>query len=212
MKTIHWRASLGVVALGALIALILLVTMPRAEAARAQVALQAMTVGQTHFQGVEQLAQEFGGNALCVGDNCVFQFRNRWLHWLHLAPLTQFSVKVHRQGSAWDPGGGSVGAMDWAMLVNRDPLGSGIVASALVFERTGAAADPFRVNAVMGTGGRPRRTTVMLAPNASPTQRAQAVAFNLRCLTRIGGCRASSELLPDAPARQVQASASSSSK
>lgn len=193
-----------VVVLGAPLALFFLVAMPRANAAKLLKGLGAVQVSHTHFAQVEQLAAQFGSHAACVGNNCLFQFQNQWMHWLHLAPLTEFSVMVQRQGSPGDPGGGEVGALDMAMLVNSSVGDGGAIASAVVFERSAGGA--YDASITFGADGKPGRTVVTMAPGVSPRQRARARAFNLACLTRIGGCRTSRDLLPGVwqGARRIQ--------
>ncbi|HXE31945.1 MAG TPA: hypothetical protein VN515_09115 [Terriglobales bacterium] len=186
-----------VVVLGTPVLLFFLVAAPRSNAVRFLKQLNRIQVNQTHFQQVEQLAGQFGSYAACMGDNCLFQFQNQWLHLLHLAPSTQFSVMMQRGGSPSDPGGGTVGTLDMAMLVSRDDAGGGAIASALVFERAhGDPRDPYQASITFGSDGRPGRTVVTLAPGSSPRQRSRARAFNLQCLTRLGGCKNSRDLLP----------------
>lgn len=148
-----------VVVLGTPVLLFFLVAMPRSHAARLLRRLHAVQVSHTHFQKVEQLATQFGANAACVGDNCLFQFQNTWLHWLRLAPATQFSVMMQRRGSPSDPGGGEVGAVDMAMLVSRSSDPGEAIASALVFDRADGSG-PYRASITFGADGKPGRTVV----------------------------------------------------
>ncbi len=187
-----------VVVLGSPVLVFFLVALPRSHAAQLLRQLRAVQVSHTPFQRVEQLAAQYGGNAACLGDNCLFEFQNTWLQRLRLAPATQFSVMLQRRGSPSDPGGGEVGALDMAMLVSRGASRAGdggAIASALVFDRAGAG--PYRASITFGPDGRPGRTVVTLAAGATPAQRAQARAFNLACLTKLGGCRTSRQLLPE---------------
>ncbi|MGH9418044.1 MAG: hypothetical protein ACRD01_15595 [Terriglobales bacterium] len=201
-----WRRRLArelayIVILGTPVLLFFLIAQPRSQAGRLLKELNAIEVSRTHFRQVERLATQYGGNAACVADNCLFQFQNAWMNRLHLAPLTEFSVMIERSGSPSDAGGGGIRAIDMAMLVSRrDPgdwPGSGTIASALVFDRGGFSGErPFQASITFGVNGVPGRTVVRIAPKATPSQRARARAFNLRCLTRIGGCNSSRELLP----------------
>ena len=191
------RELIYVVVLGTPIALFFLVAIPRADAARLLKELNQVRVRSTSFNRVEKMAAQFGGNAACVGDNCLFEFQNVWLHRLHLAPLTEFSVMLRRGGSALDPGGGTVAAMDMAMLVTRDFHQGGTIASALVFERSRPGPNgPYQASIVIGANGQPNRTIVQLSPASTAVQRKQARAFNLQCLTQLGGCKTSRQLLP----------------
>lgn len=195
-----------VVVLGTPLLLFFLIASPRANAVKLLRDLNAVQVNRTHFHQVETLAAGFGSQAACVGDNCLFQFQNLWLHRLHLAPLTEFTVMVERGGAPTDPGGGEVRAIDMAMLVRSAPEG-GSVTSALVFDRGDEpGGPPYQASVVIGRDGRPGRTVVLLSPHASARQRARARAFNLRCLTRIGGCATSRDLLPGVwqGARQIE--------
>ena len=188
--------------LGTPVALFFLVAMPRSNAVKLLKDLDRVQVERTHFDQVEQLARRFPGYAACVGDNCLFQFENLWLHRLHLAPLTEFTVMVQRGGDAEAPGGGQVEAIDMAMLVSHgfagDGDGSGAIASALVFDHAALmpGGPPYEASIRLQANGRPDRTVVRLSPGASAGERRRAREFNLRCLTRLGGCRNSHQLLP----------------
>lgn len=190
-----------VVILGTPVALFFLVAMPRSHAVNLLRALAPVRVNQTAFNRVEKLAASYGHDAACVSDNCLFQFQNQWLHRLHLAPLTEFTVMLQRAGDASDPGGGTVGAIDMAMLVTRRgadaPAPDGPIATALVFDRPVPGPDgPYDASITFEPDGRPDRTVVMLSPASTARERTRARAFNLRCLTRIGGCKTSRDLLP----------------
>lgn len=190
-----------VIILGTPVLLFFLIAQPRSQAGRLLSQLNAVEVNRTHFRQIERLATQFGGNAACVADNCLFQFQNAWLYRLHLAPQTEFSVMIERSGSPSDVGGGGVRAIDMAMLVSRSNVddfpGSSTIASALVFDRRGFTGErPFQASITFGVNGVPGRTVVRIAPAATASQRARARGFNLRCLTRIGGCKTSRELLP----------------
>lgn len=193
------------VILGTPVALFFLVAMPRSNAVRLLKSLTPVRVDHTTFNQVESLADRYGGYAACVGDNCLFQFQNEWLHRLHLAPRTEFTVMLQRAGSPGDPGGGTVGAIDMAMLVSADPGGDGgspggAIASALVFDRGQVDGDgpggAYQASITFEADGRPERTVVMLTPGATARQRTRARAFAMGCLTRLGGCKTSHDLLP----------------
>jgi hypothetical protein len=208
------RGVVLAVVVGAGVWWLLLVFAPRSNAGRLLRGLRSVHVARTHFDRVERLATQFGSSGACVGGNCLFQFQNTALHWLHLAPVTQFSVLLRRSGSPGDPGGGTVGSIDWAMLVIRTPGVGAPVASALVFERSRIPpGGPFQASILMDARGIPGRTVVRLAPGATARQRRQARAFNLRCLTRLGGCTSSRELLPSVwnDAQRIQSAANTGS-
>lgn len=196
-----WRRRLAreaafVVLLCTPVILFVLIASPRSQAVKLLRQLSTIQVNRSHFQQAQALATQFGGQAACVGDNCLFQFQNAWLHRLHLAPLTEFTVMLVRGGAASDPGGGSIRAVDIAMLVNA-PDQDGPIASALVFERAGAQGDaPFQASITIASDGHPGRTVVIMTPQASAREKMRARAFNLRCLTRLGGCKTSRDLLP----------------
>lgn len=186
-----------VIILGTPVVLFFLVATPRSHAVKLLKALSPVHVSQTTFNQVEQMAASYGDYAACVGDNCLFQFQNEWLHRLHLAPRTEFSVMMQREGSASDPGGGKVGAIDMAMLVSNDFDRGGAIASALVFDRSEVGPEgAYDASITFQADGRPDRTVVMLSPRSSARQRVRAREFDLRCLTRIGGCKTSRDLLP----------------
>ncbi len=184
--------------LGAPLVLLVLIFAPRNDAGRLLRSLNQVSVAHTPFRRVEKLAAQFGSAGACLGDNCLFQFQNTWLHRLHLAPVTEFNVMLRRSGSPGDPGGGTVGSLDMAMLVVRAPGAGTPIASALVFERAGRQpGGPYQASVLINARGVPGRTIVRLADGATALQRRQARDFNLRCLTRLGGCTSSRQLLPD---------------
>ncbi|MGH9467143.1 MAG: hypothetical protein ACRD1Y_07285 [Terriglobales bacterium] len=188
-----------VVIVGTPVLLFFLVMAPRSHATRLLRQLRAVEINQTHFRKVETMARQYGPSAACVGDNCLFQFQNVWLHRLRLAPRTEFSVMVRRVGSPGDPGGGRVGSLDMAMLVRAGSSSDsgGAIASALMFDRMSERGFPdYAASITIGSNGRAGRTVVRLSPRASARLRRLAREFNLGCLTRIGGCRTSRQLLP----------------
>ena len=191
-----WEIALALL-LAAPLALWLLILAPRSNALKLLQRLDQIQVSRTSFNQVQRLASQFGGDAACVGDNCLFEFQNVWLYRLHLAPITEFSVMMQRGGSPADPGGGRVAVIDMAMLVSRDFNGRGTIASALVFDHDRGVGGPFQASITFTADGRPDRTVVQISPAATASQRGQARNFNLQCLTRIGGCRDSHQLLPD---------------
>ncbi|MGH9412349.1 MAG: hypothetical protein ACRD0Y_01285 [Terriglobales bacterium] len=198
-----------VVIIGTPVLLFFLVVAPRSHASHLLRQLRAVEVEHTQFNSVEALARAYGSSAACVGDNCLFQFQNVWLHRLRLAPRTEFSVMLRRQGSESDAGGGVVGAMDMAMLVSPDAPSDagGAIASAMVFDHIDAdGLPPYDASITFGSNGKPGRTVVRMSPHASAHERRAAREFNLGCLTRIGGCRTSRQLLPTVwrGARRIQ--------
>jgi hypothetical protein len=206
-----WRRRIVVelawlVVLGTPVLLFFLITMPRSHAARLMRELKDVEVSQTRFRAVEALARQYGDDAACVGDNCLFQFQNVWLHRLRLAPRTEFTVMVRRHGSADEDGGGEVGVLDMAMLVSPDGNSGGAIASALVFEHMVGDGAPWNASITLDANGRPVRTVVEFSPQASLGHRREARSFNLACLTKVGGCKSSRELLRGVwdSARRVQ--------
>ncbi|MGH9475208.1 MAG: hypothetical protein ACRD1C_02625 [Terriglobales bacterium] len=189
-----------VVIIGTPVLLFFLVMSPRSHATRLLRQLRVVEVNRTSFHQVEALAAQYSPAAACVGDNCLFQFQNLWLHWLRLAPRTEFTVMLRRAGSSDDPGGGRVGVLDMAMLVSQDMSATNAandIASALMFDEMSEQGVPsYRATINFNNGGQPGRTVVRLSPRAKASQRRQARGFNLSCLTRIGGCRTSRQLLP----------------
>ncbi len=188
-----------IVIIGTPVLLFFLVMAPRSHAAHLLRQLRTVQVEQTRFTAIEALARAYGDSAACVGDNCLFQFQNAWLHWLRLAPHTEFSVMIRREGGASDPGGGVVGSMDMAMLVSPNTYTNrgGAIASAMVFDHMDAdGLPPYDAAITFDSKGQPGRTVVRMSPRASAGEQRRAHEFNLGCLTRIGGCRTSRQLLP----------------
>ena len=212
-----WRRRIAIelawlVVIGTPVLLFFLITIPRSHAARLLRELKDVQVSQTQFRAVEALAQQYGDDAACVADNCLFQFQNTWLHRLRLAPRTEFTVMVRRHLNPGDTGGGQVGILDLAMLVSPNGDGGGAIASALVFEHMTGDGAPWNASITLDPGGRAVRTVVELSPQASLGHRREARSFNLACLTKLGGCKSSRELLRGVwdSARRIQSASKNS--
>ncbi len=57
---------------------------------------------------------------------------------------------------------------------------------------------PFRVITKRWGDSQPWQAMVLLTPQATPSERKAAFAFNLNCLSKLGGCKDSKDLLPSA--------------
>lgn len=119
----------------------------------------------------------------CTSDHCDFRFsfQNIWLHRLLLAPLTELGAEIQVRG-------GKVDSTNVGLLVG--PRG----AVALTVQDCSGR----QKTAIPGRRD-PLITLVEIAPTATPAQHRGAFAFNLTCLSKIGGCKNSYQLLPSLP-------------
>src|SRR5579863_6753455 len=118
----------------------------------------------------------------CVADKCdyTFAFKNTWLSRLRLAPFTDFAAEIKvRNGQA------AMRIVDY--VCKRGD--SGFIAS-VVDDSTGELRGGFPASRNI------QKTIIILTSESTTAQRKQAYAFNLVCLSKIGGCKDSFELLP----------------
>ncbi len=133
--------------------------------------------------------QDLYGTEACSSPECRldFGFRNSWLSSLHLAPSTELSASLFFEGG---------------VLHSRETIfGQGMCCVAVVREVPNSTfGEPLSgalyVRLERDDSGLVRRAILNLALNASNKERAEAYAFNLACLSRLGGCQSATELLP----------------
>jgi hypothetical protein len=125
----------------------------------------------------------------CKRDECdmAFLFDNRWLRRLRLAPSVWMRARV----------GIHQGVLTYRII----EMGSGGLAffEASVSDQMQPADgnQPFSVGRLW-SGGR-WREHITITPAATDQQRKQAFGFNIRCLSKVGGCQDALELLPTVP-------------
>jgi len=145
----------------------------------------AVRVAKAYQNRWEGIPTDQGLPSGCNWGRCdlAFIFENSWLHHLRLAPPTALYASVH--------------------------ISEGVVTSHYVL--FGSAGEKMPFFEVMVTESRTvppgearrvrtlKRNTwqevIELTPDATVSQREQAYAFNLSCLSKIGGCRTRDELL-----------------
>ncbi len=128
-------------------------------------------------------------NAKCEFAQCSvgFAFGNIWLERLRFAPRTVLFITLSAQA-------GKVVSRTSSFELGTGPGAFG----AYVMESAGQPIpDDFLVSPSVA-GKEEWRVTVRLKPSATPEQRSLAYGFRLACITRIGGCSDSRDLLPGA--------------
>ncbi|HEY2548660.1 MAG TPA: hypothetical protein VGI46_21475 [Candidatus Acidoferrum sp.] len=152
-------------------------------------------VGESDFAELQRLANKYRSYAVQDGPRCdqelcsfFFNFGNRWLWRIGLAPATRFGGGITAQR-------GKIAQIDLA-------LQSGVAYTAQVVE-TLATPDsvPFKLEGRRATSGGIDYTiamTIRLTSAAPESVRQKAYNFNLACLTELRGCNNARLLLPGA--------------
>jgi len=139
------------------------------------------------MRSVLSLFRVSGGSASgIVGTSCRvdFRFDNRWQHWLCFSPLTRFGATLLIRDSV----------VDHLSLGLQTILSGPSDCVVLIREYHKGQRDsgfPSRAD--------PAVVIVSLSPEATPAQRAAAYSISLGCLTKLRGCRDTSEMAPAVP-------------
>jgi len=199
-------ALLTILAALCAIAAVVAVRSSRKTEHEAQMFLQefvSLHLGQSTFEDARQVADRYGdrlwvgdafyGHALrlpgagglppgCSADHCdyLFEFQNTWLHRLHLARFTSFGAEIKIRN-------GLVVIRSIEFLVVRGQL---IFFAAVVEDSTDKLRRPLPSRRLKA------KTIIWLTAESTAAERQQSFAFNLECLSKIGGCKDSFELLP----------------
>jgi hypothetical protein len=166
-------------------------------------AMQTVRVGASSLPEVESLARQFGGVARqpCDASLCNVDFgpiRNSLLAKLHLAPATRLGSRITVQD-------GTVSYMTVGYDVTspaRTIASADVFVFPIIEERAfPAGGAPFEVNVRWGASGSSKpdkrwKIGVRMTPAAPQELQRAAFAFDLSCLTRLGGCTSGDELLP----------------
>ncbi len=158
--------------------------------------MQAIKPGYTTLAEAQRLTEQFRGKRWtegdCAGGECRIEMwlDNLWLSRIRLATPTALSASVSiREGRV--VGLGVVlktwrGDYDWfGVLVAEDGC-----------YPCYPDQKPYKVTLKVDELGRPWETLVDLTAGSTPSQRQQAYQLNLNCLTKIGSCKDSREMLP----------------
>jgi hypothetical protein len=122
-----------------------------------------------------------GGAACGSGASAVeFLFDNRFLHWLTSAPLTTLSAEIYIKG-------------DHACFRSLSLTATKTDVTGVTIEEFGDSpfSTPFS-SRLMTT-----KAIITMDTRASTEARAAAYSLNLNCLTAVGGCRDTKEMVPD---------------
>jgi len=155
--------------------------------------IRALRVGEVTFANAEKLSTIYAsyrtsGSEPCSSKECnfAFGFDNGWLHKLGLAPYTVLTYQLYVTN----------GRVAWIeLMMATDPIAKAVVEESLA----GRDVSPYDVNGKLVTLGSVSHAIlidVKFTPQANPSQKERSLAFNLSCLTSIGGCKYSEEMLP----------------
>lgn len=156
-------------------------------------AMERVSGGKSSANDLIRLATRYDGHIEgvgCTDEQCEVRFQrdNRWLNRLRLAPLTTLDAGVtlsHRQttrvfaGMFVVPGRHSSG--DVAALAITDLIPDGLEPLTIIFR--GAMIE--------------RKAFCQINSGANASQRQMAFAYDVSCLYRLGGCRDSTQLVPE---------------
>jgi hypothetical protein len=157
-------------------------------------AVRSLTIGSSNLADVQSLSRKYApyskySSQTCIPETCEIslEFDNRWLAITRFAPETSFRLdlsvradKVERI-SLLMATGGIGGVRAW---VEQFPDRLPIPAYAVDGKRN--TTPPWHFSLI----------TVRFTPRASSAQKDGALAFNLNCLTKLGGCKYSEQMLP----------------
>lgn len=142
---------------------------------------------------VQAVVMRYGGHpesSACSTKECeyFFSFDNDWLYRLHLAPHTRLTC--------------TLGVSDGILAYRRVFLTSGntsAVSGAFIEEQTSlpkGVPEPFSVSRQWEGSGERWRVHVEMTADATADQHRIAYGLNLKCLSKLGGCRDAQQLLP----------------
>jgi hypothetical protein len=143
---------------------------------------------------VQAVVMRYGGHpesSACSSKECeyFFSFDNDWLYRLHLAPHARLTC--------------TLGVYDGILAYRRVFLTSGntsAVYGAFIEEQTSlpkGVPEPFSVSRQWGGAAGDRwRVHVEMTADATADQHRIAYGLNLKCLSKLGGCRDAQQLLP----------------
>lgn len=185
--------ALIVVLCGVVIAVATLNTTRQARAFLLE--LKGIQLGPGGYNDVRALATRFrhyvkDGSNECTQNECslTLMFENTWLRKLHLATPTNFgSILLVRNGSLY--------YINAAMTLYS---GERVISANTDLTENGHQSSSYSIDTKRWDDNQPWQAIIHLTPEATTAQREAAFSFNLACLSKLVGCRDSSDLLPPA--------------
>ena len=173
---------------------------PTRNAQRFMKDLMHLEVGKSSFTDALDLSKRYGGiewkvndsPEKCTPERCylAFPFENTWLHRLHLAPrIVLMAIVGVENGQVRSRLVGFASA-------TRTPSIEVFANERLAF----SSGEAYRIVSYSAVP----RLGIELTPLATSDQRQRAYAFNLSCLSKIGGCGDAGELLPSLTQKNQQ--------
>lgn len=152
-----------------------------------------LQVGQATFADAQRISTRYSRYLMsssepCTPTNCllVFGFDNRWLSSIGLTRLTTFTAQLQV----------SNGKVTWIELMMATHPATKVFVEEFP---SGAQASAYVANGKLITAHPSPRAIlidVKFTPEANPVQKNAALAFDLNCLTKLGGCKYGEEMLP----------------
>jgi hypothetical protein len=161
-------------------------TRQRAEHVLAQV--RSIRVGQSFDPLKQSISLQNTGQFVCSDNRCSMEseFTNSWLSKLRLAPPTLFRVNVASEGDR-------VISLQVGEYIDQQASASTTEGSIGYGPEPPCA--PHRRETRFGE---PWRVVIFVTPSCSGEQIERAYAYNLACLSKLGGCKNARDLLPGA--------------
>lgn len=191
----------------------------RRKAERLMAEVRALRVGDSNLDKVYQLVERYNGRVRdgdkCKTAECTVEIiiTNQSLSRYHLASWTFFGVTFFiRQGRTVRISLVLESEIkDLSYFFKRLVYGQEIdfvcvasISDDLEYSKYNQSGERYRVVARRDVENRPERLIVLLSPTVDAVTRDKALAFNLGCLSKLGGCRDASEFLP-AVWREIEA-------
>lgn len=153
----------------------------------------ALQVGQATFADTQRISARYSRYLMpssepCTPTSChlAFGFDNRWLSRIGLTPLTTFTAQLQV----------SNGKVTWIELMMATRPATKVFVEEFP---AGTQASAYVANdKLIMAHSLPRAIliTIQLTPDADPLQKKAALAFELDCLIKLGGCKYGEEMLP----------------
>lgn len=153
--------------------------------------VRKLHLGQSTYDDVLRIHAKYKSRALVDGDGCNtnsctidFSDDNKWLYYFGLVPGARFSASLAvKQGVLVKIG----------LSLNSDPHYDASTDETLADPDT----SPYEVGGKKLLSGRAYSYVwARITSAATPDEREKAYAFNMACLTKLGGCKNSNEILP----------------
>jgi len=189
--------SLVAVALAASVVVVSARTRYRADSFLREIV--RLQLRSSSFAQVRDVMTKYGAKSLssgCDSGACSYtvEFKNTWLHRLHLAPLTRLSCTLNVKNDGLVLKGcqyftddmAGVGASVWETMQPHPTVKESCYVQREFIPRSAGPDIRYRV-------------FVFLTPDASADEHRAAFGMNPRCLAKIGGCEDPLALLPTVP-------------